>query len=196
MSVSVQTSVNLRELDALADKWGKLAVSLARDSGAAKRAAERAALLVVAATQEEIYSRSTSGGPASVRTGALARSFRAVARVTKRSMQIAAVSEISYARIQDRGGIIRPRAAKSLAIPLIPMAVGKWPRHWPKGELFRPYGTKVLARKKGRSGFEPIYALAKSVRIPAKKYSEAALKKASPKVAKLLIDELITGLKR
>lgn len=65
-----------------------------------------------------------------------------------------------------KGGIIRPKNGRMLAIPLTDAARRKWPREWPRDELFiirRKHDGKdqaVLARKKGKRGLlEELYVL-------------------------------------
>jgi len=74
-------------------------------------------------------------------------------------------------RILHEGGIIRPRRAKALAIPLNREARKRGPREWPQGALFlirsddKPDTVGVLFRKKGRDGVEPMYVLRGKVTI-------------------------------
>ena len=75
-------------------------------------------------------------------------------------------ASVPYARIHHEGGIIHPRNAKYLAIPLTPKAKLSRPRDYPaptfiaKGMIFEKTDGKPI----------PIYALKKQVEIPARPY--------------------------
>jgi hypothetical protein len=58
-----------------------------------------------------------------------------------------ATSTLEYAAIQERGGTIRPRSGRFLAVPVKGQKFpeGKWPRHFARGEL------KLIPRKTGFS---------------------------------------------
>lgn len=136
-----------------------------------------------------------------VRTGGLARSFRPYSEIRDGRGRIASESDLIYARVQDQGGIVRPRVMKHLAIPLIRLPVGKWPRHFPRdgrGRLFmlRKKGGEprwILARKKGKRGVEAVFLLRKWVRIPAKHYLETASRTAIPKILRYLARRIDEG---
>lgn len=125
------------------------------------------------------------------RTGALARSFRPVFLGREGDTLTAAVkSDLVYARIQDEGGTITAKSGKYLAIPLnrnIP--VGKWPRHFAKGELTflqKKGGNPILAKITGKGNVKPMFALAPSVMIRAKNYLARAEKRAAPGVEEII----------
>jgi phage gpG-like protein len=73
---------------------------------------------------------------------------------------------VPYARIHHEGGVIRPKNAKYLAIPLTAKAKLSRPRDYPvqtflaKGVIFEKTDGKPI----------PIYALKKQVTIPARPY--------------------------
>jgi hypothetical protein len=59
---------------------------------------------------------------------------------------------------------IRPRNAKSLAIPLAAIAYNRRPRQlWDRLKLFIPKGKRVIAMSDGAGGITAIYALVRSV---------------------------------
>ncbi|NIU03768.1 MAG: hypothetical protein GWO40_05620 [Gammaproteobacteria bacterium] len=190
---------------ALSEKMHRAARSGATSGSAVNRAFAQASQILVGDVREAILSSYSDSWPGTVRTGALARSFREYVEVTQRRVRIGASSDLVYARIQDQGGRITPKTRKALAIPLRRVPVGKWPRHWPKGELFtlrkkdRPTGDTVgiLYRKTGKRGrLQAMYLLRRSVKIPAKRYLDAAAKSARPKIAKLIsraIGEEVAG---
>lgn len=126
------------------------------------------------------------------RTGKLGRSFRATFLGRDGgAVSAAATSDLVYARIQDEGGVIRPSSVKYLAIPLKRLPVGKWPRHFGKGELVlvkSRSGGAVLAKVSKRGKVDPVFALKKSVRIPGKRYLDAAAERAAPGVEEIMAE--------
>lgn len=76
-------------------------------------------------------------------------------------------ASVPYARIHHEGGIIKPKNAKYLAIPLTPAARKSGPRDF-KGETFIAKGIIFEKRENGKA--KPIYALKKQVEIPSRPY--------------------------
>ena len=79
-------------------------------------------------------------------------------------------SNVAYAKIHHEGGIIYPKKAKYLTIPLCPEAKGKSARDFTdtyiaKGIIFRKLGKDQDEKKD-----EALYKLQKSVKIPARPY--------------------------
>lgn len=75
-----------------------------------------------------------------------------------------------YGRILHEGGVIKPRTARALAVPLNEAAARLSPREWGPGVLFfvpnpDPDTVGILFRKKGEDGVEPMYVLRGSVTI-------------------------------
>ena len=188
--------VDYSQLEKLSQSWGVIVEQLKSDSPKALLAAKRAAAVLTGHVRKQIaagYEAKSVG----TRTGGLARSFRDVAESTKEGLVFGTASDSVYARIQDSGGVITPSTRKALAVPLIQMAVGKWPRDWPKGELFRirgKSGKSVLARRVGKDRVEAVYALVSSVTIRAKHYLEHAQGVAMNEVVEVLVDTLTEGL--
>lgn len=122
-------------------------------------------------------------------TGALADSFVVVVGPNKQGTNpLASVTIEStkvYAGIHEHGGVIRPKRAKALTIPLTPMARRLPARMWPKGKLFRLPGTSVLVSKWGR-GVRPQFVLKRSVFIRPKRYVSKALHRSQPQLRNLL----------
>jgi hypothetical protein len=190
MGIRVSVSVDTKALDELAERFADVSRAISAGDARAMRIAEQSAAILVGNVREAVLDSASSKRGYSGRTGALARSFRETVSVTGGMLRIAAESDLVYARIQDQGGFIRPKTVKRLAIPLIPMAVGKWPRHWARGKLFRR-GNALSTRP--TKGAEPInvYALAKQVRIPAKRYLKKATEKALPRIAKFMAQSVV-----
>lgn len=148
-----------------------------------KRGALKSAELTAGVLRREIMQTYPNG------RGGLARSYRpSLVAVSGKKVVTGVFSDLVYAGIQNRGGVVTPRNAKALAIPLnksIP--VGKWPRHFARGELFfvkSKRGNSLLARTKGKDGIEPMFLLRKSVTIRGTNYLGRASKKASPLIEK------------
>jgi hypothetical protein len=72
------------------------------------------------------------------------------------------------ANVHEFGLTIKPKKAKALTIPVNPKAHGKRASDFP--DLFKPYGTNVLAIPKGRGDFEVLFVLMKSVTIPERAF--------------------------
>jgi phage gpG-like protein len=79
--------------------------------------------------------------------------------------QVIVGTNLKYARILHEGGLIRPRNAKFLAIPLTPAAAVRRPREWDN-----TYISKGIIYRKGLNTSEALYALKKQVTIPARPY--------------------------
>ena len=75
-------------------------------------------------------------------------------------------ADVPYARIHHEGGVIRPKNAKYLAIPLTAQAKVYKPRDYP-GETFIAKG--IIFLKEGAQ-ITPLYALKKQVTMPARPY--------------------------
>ena len=193
MGVRVSVQVDTSALKELADKWSDVQRVMRGNSPAARRIADKAAMMLVGDVRESVLDTVRSRFGYSGRTGALARSYRESVSFTNGAWRIAAESDLVYARIQDQGGVIRPKTVKALAIPLIPMAVGKWPRHWKRGELFRR-GNALSRMRGGRP--QNVYALSKSVRIVGKRYLDRAAKISLPRIARFMAVEVTQELAR
>lgn len=136
------------------------------------------------------------------RTGGMARSFKETFLATKdgAAATAGALSDSVYAPIQDEGGTIRPRSVQNLAIPL-PAAgvpVGKWPRHYAKGELFRiksKAGNMLLVKRDGKS-IKPMFVLKPQVQIHGKGYLATALERAQPGITEILAGHVDAGVEK
>lgn len=132
--------------------------------------------------------------------GLLARSFEAtLIQATSGKVTSAALSDSSYAGIQNRGGTIRPRNRKNLAIPLRQHDRNNyvWPRNHPDRERFvfikSKRGNKLLALVSGKT-IDPVYLLKPQVTIRGTRYLDRAKKKSEPIVKKVFGDEVKLGV--
>lgn len=193
MGIRVSITTDVKALNELALRLGSAGRMFSTASPVAQSIAQKSAQMLVGHVRESVYDSYNSRFGYSGRTGALARSYRESVSFSSGKMRIAAESDLIYARVQDQGGIIRPKTVKRLAIPLIPMAIGKWPRHWKRGELFRRGNALSTMR-----GGKPInvYALAKQVRIRPKRYLKRASEVALPRIAKLVGQEVVAEIAR
>jgi len=191
MAFGATIRINIKDLEGLNGRWGDLRTMLRSGSDDAKKTVNQAAQILVGEVRDEILSNPTASTRFySVRTGALARSYRERTSVRPGSISIGAESDLIYARIQDLGGRIFPKTGKRLAIPMLSVAAGKWPRHFPRGELFRR-GSVLSRRVGGRT--ENVFMLLKSVRIKPKHYTRSAMERAKPQIAKAFVNLLIRG---
>jgi len=130
-------------------------------------------------------------------TGELARSFLP-AKFVDASDELAAgaLSDLVYADILDRGGTVKPKTAKALAIPISPQAKKRWPRDWPDGVLtliVSKRGTPLLIEAKASRTILH-YVLKQSVTIAPRHYVDAAAKRAEPQVHKILGESVKAAL--
>jgi len=72
------------------------------------------------------------------------------------------------ANVHEFGITIKPKKAKRLTIPISPKSHGKRARDFP--DLFRPYGTDVLAIPNGKDSFEVLFVLLEEVTIPERAF--------------------------
>jgi len=155
----------------------------------------QAAELAAGAIRAEIFSGSFRPG-----TGALARSFTAALLAPKQGeLRSAALSDSVYARIQDKGGTIKPKNAKALTIPISANAKQLSARGigardfptdlsliWPKGK-----DRGVLVSEQGVE-----YSLRKSVTLPARNYIAEAAKRAEPQIAQLIGESTVESAEK
>lgn len=127
------------------------------------------------------------------RTGGLARSWRETFLGRDGDVVGAAAhSELIYARILDQGGTIFPKTVNQLAIPFpgVKLPVGKWPRHFAKGELFKirsRAGNDILMKRIGKKGkLQPMFVLKDSVTIKASNYIDYAANIAQPGIEEIM----------
>lgn len=112
-------------------------------------------------------------------TGRLVRSF--VVRFSSRNdgFDVGLFSNLPYAAIQERGGVIRPRNARMLTIPLNAIARSRRARDFPK--LHRRGNALFL-------GNVAMYALKPMVTIPPTRYLSTAMRNARPRIRRIFKD--------
>lgn len=168
----------------------KVGLAIAMMSGRLEAESARivleAAEHVAGTIREVVYDKFPEG-----RTGALGRSFKPVfLGRDDHGVSAAASSDLVYARIQDEGGTVVPKTTKALAIPLKRLPVGKWPRHFAKGELTLIPGkngkASILAKVSKGGKVDPMFVLVRSVRIPGRHYLDAAAELAGPGVEEIM----------
>lgn len=136
--------------------------------------------------------------------GELARSFHSrFVGFTGGDISAEAYSEKVYARIQEDGGVIRPKTRRALAVPLRMAKVtrGKWPRHYPqegpqalhfiprRGRA--PLLAQVKKNAKGETvSVKPLFVLLRSVTIKPKRYVARTAERIGPEVQRIVADAL------
>lgn len=138
--------------------------------------------------------------------GGIARSFNAtMLQSEKGSLKSGALSDLVYARIQDKGGDIFPKRAKALTVPVSHIAKtmrdhGVGARDWPDGKLAlvwprgKPHGFLIETRRRGK--FIVHYVLKKQVHINPTHYIDKAREAVEPKISELFEDRLVAAGKR
>jgi hypothetical protein len=148
-------------------------------------------------------------------SGGLSRSFKPVLMTAGDGLDAGqigakATSTLEYAAIQERGGTIRPRSGKFLAVPVKGRRItaGKWPRHFAKGELkliprkgrpsllVKEIGRDIVIARRGRNRLtkrvvkriELMFTLQPRVEIKPQRYVERTEQRISDKLVELLGD--------
>ena len=106
-------------------------------------------------------------------------------------------SMVNIAAVHEFGATIRPVSASALTIPVTREASELAREHGGVGEipgLFRPKGTKVLARKKGK-GFEIMFILKDEVVIPPRPFIEPSLDRVRHKMKRQWERAIIAALR-
>ena len=130
-------------------------------------------------------------------SGQLARSFLPATYIKQEGDRVSAgaLSDLPYAAIQNRGGVITPKTAKALAVPISAKAKTMWPRDWPRDALAfvksKKTGVPLLIDAKAETK-RPIvhYVLKRSQEIEPKRYLERSAKEITPKLRELFRDTL------
>lgn len=151
----------------------------------------------------------------SVRTGALRRSnkFKVERQPDRYSLRVSIGAGTglpgggTYAEVQERGAVIRPKKAKLLAIPLAGAKTGAGVTRLASPRLDKtlkflktPGGTKLLVRvlrkgkgKKQRAVIQPMWVLVPSVRVPARLGFAATWKRHASKILSQIKSALSPG---
>ena len=96
---------------------------------------------------------------------------------------------VMVASVHEFGATIRPKRAKMLTIPLKPEVREKRARDIPG--IFRPKGTNVLARKKGRGQIEALFYLTRKVVIPERAFLRTSFDEEKPKLDQIVQKMLV-----
>lgn len=137
-------------------------------------------------------------------TSQLARSFVAnvgFIRSTGDVISARTFSPLPYAGIQDKGGTIRPKTARALAVPLTNEAQKRWPRDWSREQLKLVVlkGKALLVERLGKGKMARLkahYVLKDHVTLTGREYIAAARsqgKSAVDGVIRAAMIELIRG---
>lgn len=130
-------------------------------------------------------------------TGQLAGSFLPATFVeSTEGVAAGALSDLVHAGIQDKGGTIKPKTVKMLAVPISNIAKKMWPRDWAKDELTLITSKKdnlILAGIDGKK-ITPHYILKASVDIIGRNYVIEASQRARPRVNEIMNEELQIGV--
>jgi len=116
--------------------------------------------------EARVAPRTDKKGTTLVKRGHLLRSIRNSERGDS-VIITAGGRDVPYARIHHEGGVIRPRNAQYLAIPLTPEAALYKPRNYP-GETFVAKGVIFVKKDGGKP--VPVYVLKKEVVMPGRAY--------------------------
>lgn len=132
------------------------------------------------------------------RSGALARSINAKARVTAEgSHEVVARSEHISSSTHEHGAVIRPKRAKMLAIPLAAaktaggVARYSTPRSVPGLFVLKSKAGNLLLVKREGGGITPYFVLKHSVTIPRRPFLRPAVVEVSRRVPALLTESVL-----
>jgi phage gpG-like protein len=162
---------------------------------------------LAAADVEAGLKLTVSGGMLKIRSGRLANSIGS--RIERRGKNIISVigsgarrgKPLPYAAIHEKGGTIRPKRAKYLTVPL-PAAMTKSGVVRKRAREYRDTFVRktasrslILYQKKGNKAL-PLFALKKSVKIPARKYMSKTLKSRKSRVMEIFRDTVTSEVER
>lgn len=132
----------------------------------------------------------------SVRTGKLRQSIYSGTRIKRDTVEAFTGSKVPYAAIQERGGVVRPRTARMLAIPLgaakTKAGVNRQrPRDYTDLFIIKSKSGKLLLVRKNGDGIEPLFLLVHQSKIRPHWYlrdgMRSAAKTADPLLRKVLV---------
>lgn len=92
---------------------------------------------------------------------------------------------VKYARIQEKGGKIRPKKAKMLTIPLpgIKGVAANFPDAF---IITSKKGNVLIVERKGKTGLRPLFVLKKEVTIPASHWLSDSIAQMMPELRRSL----------
>lgn len=97
---------------------------------------------------------------------------------------------VKYARIQEKGGTVKPRTKKWLTIP-IGGTQGR-AANFPNSFFIKSKaGNILLVERRGKKGLRPLFVLKKSVDIPARYYLEKSMNQMKPSLHQEMKPEAI-----
>lgn len=101
-----------------------------------------------------------------------------------------------YARIHEKGGIIRPKKAKALTVPL--PGIRGLAANYPNAFIIKSKkGNVLLVEKKGKKGLRPLFVLKQSVKIPKRHWLSQSIREMKPDLIKdLSVKEVMKVLER
>jgi phage gpG-like protein len=144
------------------------------------------------------WKKAKRGGATLQQTGRLRNSINVRAVMNRPGYsELIASTNLAYAPIHHYGGVITPKKAKSLAIPLSKEAMTKRPRDFEDKRLFvmtSKKGTKFLAEKVGETTIRH-FVLVKSVKIPERPFMMIQTEDIET-FEKILVNHISDGLRR
>ena len=152
-------------------------------------------------TVRRLKEHTLGGGILNVGTAHLKRNVafkvHSLGHITKTEVGtgVGTAKEVKYARIQEKGGVIKPKRAKMLTIPF--RGVKGKASNYPGAFIVKKKSGKMfIAKKKGR-GLQPLFTLKKQVRIPARRWLSRTINEMKPYLYQLLRPkDILNALKR
>jgi len=129
------------------------------------------------------------------KTGKLATSISGKRTRTAKGIQVIVGSgvfspEVPYSVIQEKGGTVRPKRAKFLAVPF--EGVKGFPREYHDTFFAKSKrGNLILFQKHGRGGMQPLFSMKKQVKVPASKWFSSTMEKQRQKLEAMLGEKVI-----
>ena len=140
--------------------------------------------------------RNLRGGVLKVGTGHLWRNVgfkvRSDTKVIKSEIGtgIPPQKTVKYAKIQEKGGKIRPKKAKMLTIPL--PGIKGTAANYPNSFIIKSKkGNVLIVERKGKKGLKPLFVLKKEVKIPASHWLSGSIKEQEPLLRRMMKPEEI-----
>lgn len=150
--------------------------------------------------------RNISGTILNARTGQLRRNIGSQIKETGSKISgvvgvgIAGTKNVVYARIHEKGGIIKPVRKKMLTVP-VPGVKGQ-ARNYPNAFIIKSKRGNLLIVEKQGGSIKPLFVLRKSVRIPERQWFSRSIDEMKPELNRLMakanilsVAEKLTGAK-
>ena len=146
-----------------------------------------ASLLIMEAELKKTAARlnkTSSAGYINRKTGELAQSItRSGITTNGREMSGRVGTNRAYARLQEEGGVVTPKSAKALTIPIPGRNFGSASMLRSQGNTF--VRNDIVFLRQGPEEAIPVFTLRRSVNIPASRWLSKGLANATPRVQKL-----------